>query len=155
MCASEAVPNSNPIDLDQLEAQLRRKWSIPGGGAAPPSPCSASVRSERARHIRRQTSARAGREVPEGHSERAADFRFQLMHGASKAVGRQPFCKGRPPQGTRDRLSLGRLSERGARALCWDDDLSFCGIDWRVDHQLPGIGRTGMTSTDLPGKIVK
>jgi hypothetical protein len=97
----------------------------------------------------------AGREVPEGHSERAADFRFQLMHGASKAVGRQPFCKGRPPQGTRDRPSLGRLSERAARARCRDDDLSFCGIDWRVDHQLPGIGRTGMTSTDSPGKIVK
>src|SRR5882672_1786192 len=30
-------------------------------------------------------------EVPEGHFERAADFWFQMMHSAGKAVGWQPF----------------------------------------------------------------
>jgi hypothetical protein len=33
----------------------------------------------------------ARREVPEGHFERAAYFRFRMMHGAGKAVRREPF----------------------------------------------------------------
>src|SRR5690606_28602980 len=35
--------------------------------------------------------ALARREVPEGHSERAADFGFEMMHGAGEAVGWKPF----------------------------------------------------------------
>src|SRR4051794_8059366 len=34
----------------------------------------------------------AGREVREGHLERAADFRVHVMDVAGKAVRRQPFC---------------------------------------------------------------
>ena len=155
MCASEAVPNSNPsIQITRSAATPQMEHSRRRSGTTESGVAQAFVRNELDIFAAKRVPG-AGREVPEGHSERAADFRFQLMHGASKAVGRQPFCKGRPPQGTRDRPSLGRLSERAARARCRDDDLSFCGIDWRVDHQLPGIGRTGMTSTDLPGKIVK
>src|SRR5262249_13404922 len=33
----------------------------------------------------------AGREVAEGHLERAADLGLEMMHRAGKAVGRQPF----------------------------------------------------------------
>jgi hypothetical protein len=36
----------------------------------------------------------ARREVPEGHFERAADLRFQMMHRAGKTVGREPFREG-------------------------------------------------------------
>src|SRR5262249_30630258 len=35
--------------------------------------------------------AMAGREVPERHLERTTDLRLQMVHGAYKAVGRQPF----------------------------------------------------------------
>src|SRR5262249_10349645 len=35
--------------------------------------------------------ALAGRKVPEGHLERAADLRLQMMHCAGKTVGWEPF----------------------------------------------------------------
>src|SRR5258707_15467852 len=33
----------------------------------------------------------AGRKIPEGYPMSATDFRIKLMHGACKAVGRQPL----------------------------------------------------------------
>ena len=38
--------------------------------------------------------ALASGEIAEGHPEAAADFRVEVVHGAGKAVGRQPFRHG-------------------------------------------------------------
>jgi cytochrome c-type biogenesis protein CcmH/NrfG len=63
-------------------------------------------------------------EVPEGHFERAADFWFQMMHSADKAVGRKPF---------RERV---RLEERAI-------DFLWAGCQNAV--QAYGVGHTRLS----------
>src|SRR4051812_19691539 len=52
-----------------------------------------------------------GREVSEGHLEGAANRRFQMMHDAGKAVGRQPF---------RERVRLDKRAIYLLRSGCQD-----------------------------------
>src|SRR6185437_9571042 len=91
-------------------------------------------------------------EVPEGHFEAAADFCFQMMHGAGKAVGRKPF---------RERV---RLEERAIDFLwagCQNAVQAYGVGHARSPHELTkrmltqalGIARIGMISTHSPGKI--
>src|SRR6516165_6208336 len=61
-------------------------WISPGRLGSSNFSCSGAICPERVRYIHPQTRTLACGEVPKGHFERAADFRFQMMHSDARPV---------------------------------------------------------------------
>ncbi|EGE57417.1 hypothetical protein RHECNPAF_4310041 [Rhizobium etli CNPAF512] len=86
-----------------------------------------------------ESMAVAGREIAEGHSEGAADGRFQMMHGAEKTVRRKPFgervCL---DEGAIDLFRAGRENAVQAYGVRHGGDPLMDGMnELRTDKPLP------------------